>query len=220
MIEALAERYAVYAPLAPGFADLDELRDLRDVHDLALHTDDVLDALGIDQVVLVGLSFGAMLAAEYAAHYPRRVSKLVLLSPVGLWNDAYPVADLWGVPAPELPGLLYADPSRAPKAEGGDVEAIVRLVAGMTSVARFLWPIPDRGLSRRLRRISSPTLIVHGERDAFVPVQYADDFLRALPQASKVIVPGAGHMLTIEAPEATRAAIDRFLIPQEASVVP
>src|SRR5919109_1274974 len=174
LISALAERFQVFAPLAPGFADLDELHELRDIHDLALHYDDVLDALEISQAVLAGLSFGAMIAAEYAAHYPKRVSRLVLISPVGLWNDNYPVADLWSVPAPELPRLLYADLShvQAPT-QAGDIDAIVRLVSGMTSVARFLWPIPDRGLSRRLRRIVCPTLIVHGELDRFVPVQYA-----------------------------------------------
>jgi pimeloyl-ACP methyl ester carboxylesterase len=219
IILALAERYQVLAPLAPGFANLDELHELRDIHDLALHYDDVLDALRIEQAVLAGLSFGAMIAAEYAAHYPKRVSRLILISPVGLWNDAYPVADLWSVPAPELPRLLYADPSHAQTpTQAGDVEAIVRLVSGMTSVARFLWPIPDRGLSRRLRRIVAPTLIIHGERDAFVPVQYADDFFRALPNAEKVIVPGAGHMLGVEAPEATLAAIDQFLSPLEVAL--
>ena len=219
LISALAERFQVFAPLAPGFADLDELHELRDIHDLALHYDDVLDALEISQAVLAGLSFGAMIAAEYAAHYPKRVSRLVLISPVGLWNDNYPVADLWSVPAPELPRLLYADLShvQAPT-QAGDIDAIVRLVSGMTSVARFLWPIPDRGLSRRLHRIAAPTLIVHGERDAFVPVLYADDFLHALPRAEKVIVPGAGHMLGVEAPDATLAAIDKFLLPLEVAL--
>ena len=99
IILALSERYQVLAPLAPGFANLDELHELRDIHDLALHYDDVLDALRIEQAVLAGLSFGAMIAAEYAAHYPKRVSRLILISPVGLWNDAYPVADLWSVPS-------------------------------------------------------------------------------------------------------------------------
>jgi pimeloyl-ACP methyl ester carboxylesterase len=216
LIGALADDHRVLAPLAPGFADLDELRELHDIHDLALHYDDVLDALGIEQAALAGLSFGAMIAAEYAAHYPKRVSRLVLISPLGLWNDAYPVADLWGLPAPELPRLLYADPSRAQTTTAsGDVEAIVKLVSGMTSVARFLWPIPDRGLGRRLYRITAPTLIVHGEDDALVPVRYADDFLRALPNARKVIVPDAGHLLGVEAPTATLEAARAFLSRQE-----
>jgi pimeloyl-ACP methyl ester carboxylesterase len=216
VIDVLVARHTVYAPLAPGFHNLDELQELRDIHDLAIHYDDLFDALNIDQAVVAGHSFGAMIAAEYAAHYPKRIDKLVLISPVGLWNDAYPVADLWGIPASELPGLLYADASQAPQAQGGDVESIVRLVSGMTSVARFLWPIPDRGLSRRLYRITAPTLIVHGERDAFVPVQYADEFLGALPNARKVIIPNAGHMLLVEAPDTVVQIVQQFLSREEA----
>ena len=201
LIEALAEHYTVFAPLAPGFADLDELDDIRDIHDLALHYDDVMEALELPEAVVAGHSFGAMLAAELAAHFPSRVSRLVLLSPLGLWNDRYPVADLFGLPALEVPKLLYADPSRAPSSGDGkpDVDKVIALTRGMTTVARFLWPIPDRGLARRLRRVRAPTLIVHGEQDRFVPVQYVDDFLRLLPNATCKIIPSVGHMLLTEA---------------------
>jgi len=87
VIAELARRYSVVAPLAPGFNDVDELDDIRDVHDLALHYDDVLEALQLDRVALVGHSFGAMIAAELAAHVPKRIERLVLLSPFGLWRD-------------------------------------------------------------------------------------------------------------------------------------
>src|SRR5205823_14153119 len=97
IIERLAERHAVVAPLAPGFNDLAELQDIRDIHDLALHYDDLLDALQMERCTLLGHSFGAMIAAEIAAHVPKRIDRLVLVSPLGLWNDSYPVSDLFGV---------------------------------------------------------------------------------------------------------------------------
>jgi pimeloyl-ACP methyl ester carboxylesterase len=200
LIEALAQSHTVLAPLAPGFADLAELDEMRDIHDLALHYDDVFEALQLDHALVAGHSFGAMIAAELAAHVPYRVSRLILLSPLGLWNDRYPVADMFGIPTNEVPNLLYADPQRAPG--GGpnpDIEKTIALVRGMTTVARFLWPIPDRGLSRRLGRIKAQTLIVHGAEDHFVPVQYAGDFVALLPNATARVVPGAGHMLTVEA---------------------
>jgi pimeloyl-ACP methyl ester carboxylesterase len=209
LIEELGRHHTVYAPLAPGFADLAELDDLHDIHDLALHYDDVLDALDLDQVVLVGHSFGAMIAAEIACHVPRRISRLVLISPLGLWNDAYPVADPWSVPPAELPRLLYADLSKAPgTGPNPEVEAVLAVTRGMTSVARFLWPIPDRGLSRRLRRVRAPTLVIHGEQDRFVPVQYAHDFAALVPNASAHVIPGAGHMLPMEALEAVLQVIE------------
>jgi pimeloyl-ACP methyl ester carboxylesterase len=96
------------------------------------------------------------------------------------------------------------------------VEAIVALAQGMTTVARFLWPIPDRGISRRLHRITAPTLVLHGECDQFVPPHYADEFVAMIPEASREIVPGAGHMLFAEAFDASLAAVSTFLTRVEA----
>jgi len=214
-IARLAERHEVIAPLAPGFDDLDELLDIRDIHDLALYYDDLLDALELPTATLIGHSFGAMIAAELAAHFPRRVDKLVLISPLGLWNDAYPVTDVFAVPSTEMPPLLYRTPPVSTNGSAEqDVERIVTLVRGMTTVARFMWPIPDRGLARRLYRVRAPTLVIHGEDDAFVPVQYAHDFVAALANGQSTIVPGGAHMLPSEAPDAVIAAIASFLAPQ------
>jgi pimeloyl-ACP methyl ester carboxylesterase len=217
ILPALTRSHSLVAPIAPGFADLADVSDIRDVHELAMHYDDLFEALGLDAVPVVGHSFGGMIAAELAAHYPRRVSKLVLMAPVGLWNDEYPVADLFAALPRELPGLLFADTSH-PAAQamlGGDgppdTETLIPLVRGMTTLARFMWPIPDRGLSRRLHRITAPTLVLWGEQDALVPVQYADDFVAAIPDARKVVVPNAGHSVTVETPEETAQAITEFL---------
>jgi pimeloyl-ACP methyl ester carboxylesterase len=168
-------------------------------------------------VPVIGHSFGGMTAAELAAHYPKRVSKLVLIAPVGLWNEAYPVLDFFAALPHELPGILFADTSHpaaqamAPADGEPDVEALVPVVRGMTTLAKFLWPIPDRGLSRRLRRITAPTLLVWGHKDALAPVEYADDFAAGLADARKLIVPGAGHMVPLEAYEEVSAAIEDFL---------
>jgi pimeloyl-ACP methyl ester carboxylesterase len=212
IVEALARRFSVYAPLAPGFADLQELDNIRDIHDLALHYDDLLETLGLASPMVAGHSFGAMIGAELAAHVPYRVSRLVLASPLGLWNDAYPVADLFGIPAAQMPTLLYADSAHAPgSAAKPDVEAIVALAQGMTTVARFLWPIPDRGLWRRLHRVRSPTLVIHGAEDRFVPPAYVDDFMARLPDASGHLITGAGHMIFVEAFDASLAAMEPSL---------
>lgn len=216
LLARLTEQRTVIAPLTPGWSDLGELADIDDMHDLAIYYDDLLDALALDQVVVAGHSFGAMLAAELAAHYPKRVTQLVLISPFGLWNDEYPVADLFAHTVAQMPTLLYADPAKAPATTAGsagdaDVEALVAVAQSMTTVAKFMWPIPDRGLTRRLRRITAPTLIVFGDADAFVPPRYADDFVAGIANASSLLIAGAGHMVPAEDPEAVAAAIADFL---------
>ncbi|HVG51805.1 MAG TPA: alpha/beta hydrolase, partial [Xanthobacteraceae bacterium] len=164
-IAELTKRYAVTAPLAPGFADIQEIYDIDSVHDLALHYDAVFDALKLDRITLIGHSFGAMIAAEYAAHYPRRVEKLALLSPFGLWRDDHPVADLFSVPYANFNAMLWktgkASPEMSDPADDPNdpVEKQVALVQAMTTVAKFIWPIPDRNLRRRLPRVTAQTLI-------------------------------------------------------------
>jgi pimeloyl-ACP methyl ester carboxylesterase len=68
----------------------------------------------------------------------------------------------------------------------------------MTSVAKFIWPIPDKGLRRRLPRVTAKTLVVFGADDAFVPAIYADEFAAAIPGARKAVIPDAAHMVPYE----------------------
>jgi len=204
VIAELAKRHSVVAPVAPGFNDVDELDDIRDVHDLALHYDDVFEALGLDRISLVGQSFGAMIAAELAAHVPKRVERLVLISPFGLWRDDHPVADLFARPYATIdrilwktgePSAIMADPANFPN---DPVEKAITIVQAMTSVAKFIWPIPDKGLRRRLHRVTAKTLIVFGADDAFVPAIYADEFAAAIPGARKAVIADAAHMVAYE----------------------
>jgi pimeloyl-ACP methyl ester carboxylesterase len=217
VVAELAKRHSVIAPLAPGFNNVDELDDIRDVHDLALHYDDILEALGLDRIALVGHSFGAMIAAELAAHVPKRVERLVLISPFGLWRDDKPVADLFARPYATIDRLLWktgeapgvmTDPANFPN---DPVEKAVTIVQAMTSVAKFIWPIPDKGLRRRLHRVSAKTLIVFGADDAFVPAIYADEFAAAIPGARKAVIPDAAHMVAYEkTPEVMRLIEQQF----------
>jgi pimeloyl-ACP methyl ester carboxylesterase len=204
VITELAKRYSVVAPLAPGFHDADELDDVRDVHDLALHYDDLFEAISLDNISLVGHSFGGMIAAEVAAHVPRRVRKLTLLSPFGLWRDDHPVADLFARPYMTIDKILWkggeplgpmADPANFPN---DPVEKTVGIVQGYTTVAKFIWPIPDKGLRRRLHRISADTLVVFGTDDAFVPALYADEFASGIRGARSTVIADAGHMVPYE----------------------
>lgn len=216
-VQALASRYTVIAPIAPGFDDVGDLDGLEDVHDLALYYDDLLQAIDVDEASLVGHSFGAMVAAEIAAHVPRRVDNLVLIAPIGLWRDDAPVADFLARPYGELQDLLWADAQAREIAESAaasedEHERLARLARGMTAVAKFLWPLPEKGLHRRLSRISARTLVVFGEHDALVPAMYADAFAEAIPNADQVVLPGAGHMVPVERAGQVTSLIDDCLM--------
>jgi pimeloyl-ACP methyl ester carboxylesterase len=220
LLEALAAQRRIIAPLAPGFDDLEQLGEIDTIHELVLDYDDLLRGQKLPSLPIIGHSFGGMIAAELAAHYPDRATRLVLIAPVGLWNDAYPVADLFARPVGEMDQILWRDvaardayTAHAAAGVAGDseLEQMLGLTRNLTALTKFIWPIPDKGLRRRLRRIAAPSLIVFGADDAFVPARYAGDFAKGIATAEALVIPGAGHMVPYEKTAEVAQATLRFL---------
>jgi pimeloyl-ACP methyl ester carboxylesterase len=82
--DLLARRHRVVLPVHPGFGASEGLETIETMEDLVFHTLDVLDALGLDRVDVVGLSLGGWLGAELALRHPRRVDRLVLVDAAGV----------------------------------------------------------------------------------------------------------------------------------------
>ncbi|MGH7819486.1 MAG: alpha/beta fold hydrolase, partial [Candidatus Binatia bacterium] len=96
-LDRLAERHEVHAPAHPGFLTSEGIEEIRDIEDLVHHYLAYMDAKGWKSVDVVGMSFGGWIAAEIAARYPERISKLVLVSSVGIWIREKPIADIFAV---------------------------------------------------------------------------------------------------------------------------
>ncbi len=213
-LDGLAQAHTVHAPLTPGAEEPEELMSLDAFSDLALYYDDLMQALDIDQAVVVGHAFGGMAAAEFAAHCPDRVSALVLIGAMGLWNDETPVADVHTTHPTELGRLLFTDPeseaARSVLQKPTPQDRLdYQLVLGAS--CHFYWPIPDRDLKRRLYRITAPTLLVWGEGDRVVPPVYADLFAKGIRQATAMVVQGAGHFPHLERSAEVLRAVSGFL---------
>ena len=88
---------------------------------------------------------------------------------------------------------------------------IIHRVQSLTAVGKFLWPIPDKGLIRRVHRIQSPTLVVVGERDKVVPPSYAKLLTSRIPDSRSRVMAGAGHMMAHERPEEFAGVVTDFL---------
>lgn len=225
VLPLLARHFHVHAPLLPGFGDSVGLEALEDHFDLFFHCFDVMEALGLDQPYVVGESMGGWIAAEMAALRPREVGRLALAAPLGLWRDAAPIVDLFGYTTSELVPFLFNDPT-CPAAQRmlgvaqllsdkddrteAQVELLLRLGRGFKTAAKFLFPIPDRGLERRLHRITAPTLVVWGAEDRFAQPSYARIFAETIPDAHLTLVPNAGHVLAADQPEAYARAVVGF----------
>lgn len=212
----LAEQFDVIAPYLPGWGPAkDQLPDFDEGPlDLTLHIGDILDALKLPRVHVVGISIGAWMAAELAAIAPARVERLVLVNPLGLWlGDAGgedPFAQHPGFPSQ----VLFSSPDmrKTYLLEGRDkMDAHVDELLALRAAAKFLWPIPDTGVNRRLARIAVPTLVATSECDRIVPAAYGPAWRDAIVGARLTTLPGAGHLAELEQPEAFAGLVGAFL---------
>lgn len=218
-LEQLAEKFTVYAPSHPGFGASEGIEFIDDVIDLALYYHDLMDEVGLDTAHVVGHSMGGMLAAELAALCSHRVRKLVLSNPVGLWRDDAPVLDFFVLPPDQLVPYIIHDPDSPavreamplPDSQEGLIEMMYQRIQSFSAAGKFLWPIPDRGLSRRIHRIQSPTLIIWGESDGLVPAVYAEEFHSNIEDSRVVILKECAHMPMFEKRDEFVTLISEFL---------
>lgn len=217
----LASRYTVYAPEFPGTSPDDPyaIHAVEDWSDLVFGYQELIGRLGLDRPALVGASFGGMLAADLAAHFPELPGRLALLAPLGLWLDDAPVVN-WNAAAPDkLPGLLFHNLSselvQAVLAMPSDpAEMRARIAARIWAygcTGKFAWPFPEHGLRRRLHRVSAPTLLLWGREDRIVDVRYSKEFALTIPNSTVSVLEDCGHLIQLDQPQLALAALMRFL---------
>ena len=105
--------FTVYALEHPGTTPEahDDIYRLDSLWDLILCHDELLTALKIEEALVVGHSFGGMVACELAASYPRRVRRLALIDPIGLWRDTDPIVNWVKLSPAELPNYVVRNPA-------------------------------------------------------------------------------------------------------------
>ncbi len=233
--EALAARYAVHALDLPGYGGPEgsERPDwARHPRDLGLLVGQWLRALGLGPVELVGCGFGGWVAAELATMAPEILRRLVLVGAAGLLPEqgrifdqflvshseyvraAFSRSDIYesifetnGAEPGDTPGQGEAD-NGAPQ-EGIADDTLIAWDLNREMTTRVAWKpyMYNRRLRPLLGGVNVDALVVWGENDGVVPLECAHAYVEALPRARLKIVPGCGHAVDLEAPEALVAAI-------------
>lgn len=209
--EALADTFTVYAPVAPGFGGT-ELPDWVDsVEDLSFHHVDLLGALGLRRPLVLGVSLGGWMALDLAVRRPDLVGGVVLVGALGL-RPAEPVPDLFMLAAPLAQGYLSSSlDAAAVDPLTGSIEAATALWAEQGAQARLMWERPyDRRLARRLHHVTCPALVLWGGADRLLPVSHGHELARALGLDGAMVIDGAGHLATVDAPAEVAAATAAF----------
>lgn len=223
-IESLGDRWRFIAPDLMGFGGSDAPED-ESGYSMDAFADDlaaVLRELGVDRVVLVGLSLGGYVALAFLRKHRSAVSALVLAdtraeadapenvekrtTQQGLVREQGPGALTDG-----LIGALLGEPTREKKP---DVVSNVRSLmenpaAGYVGALEAMKRRPDS--TPDLASIDLPTLIVVGENDTLTPPELSRKMHEHVRDSRLVVIPEAGHLSNLEAPEAFNGALAEFL---------
>ena len=194
----------------------------------------------LERLTMLGHSWGAGVVALYAARYPERVGRVLIVGGIPLTMKGLTetfagiYASLDSVSRnrmqelmaarqanPEDPALcrqyyviwfhpFFVDPAARKRLEVCSGSAEARRNK-IESVDKYvLSSLGDYDWRPTLRSLSVPTLVIHGEKEV-IPVAAAREWVATLPDSRLLLMPGVGHFLYMEAPEPFFRAVDVFL---------
>jgi pimeloyl-ACP methyl ester carboxylesterase len=231
----LSQAHRVFAPDWPGYGQSDDPRGEATLEYYVRFLGLLMDALGLGQASLAGISLGGGIALGLALASPERVAKLVLANSYGLgWTIPggalaaalvkLPLANAltWKCLATSrtlvrwsLRSIIH-DPARLTDDLVDEVYQLVRKQGAGTAWRSFQrsevgWGGLRTSYVNRLPRVAAPTLILHGDGDNLVPVAWAKRAQALIPDATLHVLPGCGHWLPRERPEVFNQAVLEFL---------
>jgi pimeloyl-ACP methyl ester carboxylesterase len=207
-----------------GLSPPDPAHDYRDERSLDMLMA-LMDSLGLQRTSLVGHSMGGRIAWTFAAKFPERVDKLVLVAPDGFASFGFEYGKPMDVPATlglmrhVLPKPLlrmnlqsaYARPEALSEAVTTRYHDLILAPGARQAMLDRLRQTVLQEPVPLLRQIKAPTLLVWGEADAMIPLSNAQDYLQALQSSRLVSWPQVGHLPQEEAAELSLKAVADFL---------
>ena len=206
----------------PGYGSSTPLANL-DFAALAAAAVGLLDEFRIDEAVVVGQSLGGMVAQEMAIGHPQRVAGLVLVAttsafgkPGSRFNEEFLASRLAPMEAGATPADLAVGIVDSIVAEGASEACRAHAVASMGRIdahgyRRSIECLVTWDGRSRLGEVTAPTLCVAGSEDSNAPVRAVERLASAIGGAESVVIPGAGHLVNLECPDAFNEQLAAFL---------
>ena len=199
-----------------GYPFADRLAEHFDgLEDLVYLYLDLMDALELEQAIVLGSSLGGWLAAEIAVRTTARIAKLIMVDAVGVkvgGREERDIVDVFATSQRELERLMWHDPTLAPDTSQF-TDAQLKIVAGnRVALSLYGWDpyLHNPKLRHRLHRIKVPTLFIWGASDRLVTPAYGRAYCSMIPGARMTIVERAGHAPHLERPDAFVADVMSF----------
>ena len=225
-VAALSKDLRVIAWDAPGYGGSSALAAPEPgAEDYATALREFLGALGVDRFHLVGHSLGCIMAARFARRHPGRLVSLTLAS-IATGHAQLPTAERERLRASRLDDLAALGPRGmaekrgprlvGPKANPEAIQAVVETMGmirpdGYTQAVRMLSNADTRADVRELPP-EMRVQFIYGDADAITTPEQNQTVHRERPSAPVHVLPGAGHAIYIEQPEAFNAIVERFVI--------
>jgi len=223
-IDTFSEEFRVIAPALRGFGGTTGFSDQPSIRQMAEDLIDFLEALRINEpVVLCGLSMGGYVALAFTHAYPRRLRALVLAD-----TRAEPDTEEAKTKRNEMIEFarhhtpddviervlptLTSDTTRESRPQV--VGKIMDIASAQTTdaITDALQALRDRPDARSwLAAISVPAAVIVGEDDTLTPVATAQTLVDGIPKAQFAVIESAGHLSNLEQPEAFNAVVLEFL---------
>ncbi len=220
LARSLATRFRVISYQLRGEDDCFALRRRFDIHDLVDDLHEFINWQGLEAPAVFGVSFGGVLAMEYAARYPSRLSHLIvqgasarfersLLQRVAGWVlSSYPLPanNAW---INQFFNLLFGRKQQR--------DALFEFVTrqcwqtDQSVMAHRFRLVVRNELARRLSRINVPALVLTGERDLLVSAKSLQELCDLVPQAESVRLRNCGHLAFVTDPRRVADETCKFL---------
>jgi 2-hydroxy-6-oxonona-2,4-dienedioate hydrolase len=217
VVPGLSEHLRLIIPDIIGFGYSDKPRDVDYTVDFFIHSflKPFLDSLRISKASIIGSSFGGQIAAEFAIEHRDIVEDLVIVSPAGMMRHSNQTLDRYIAaaldPSPDFQHVyevfteMVYDPSVVDERTVRDFILRMRLPNAKYALISTLVNMIQAGRrleeSGRLATITAPTLIIWGENDRVIPIQYSHGFRQAIPNNKFVVIPMCGHAPHYETPD-------------------
>ncbi len=223
---ALSDEFRVIRFDLPGsgLSPPDPTADYTDARSLQL-LNALMDTLDVKRATLIGNSMGGRIAWSFAARFPERVDKLVLISPDGFASPGFEYGKKpdvsamvrlmrYALPKPLLTMSLkpaYADPKVMTDALATRYHDLMLAPGARDAMIARMEQVVLTEPTQWLRKIQAPTLLLWGEQDAMIPFANSAEYMKAIADAKLVSLPGMGHLPHEEDPVRSLVPVRAFL---------
>jgi pimeloyl-ACP methyl ester carboxylesterase len=219
VIPLFAKKFRVIVPDLIGFGYSDKPSIDYTTDYFAEFMSKFVEKVGIEEMSIIGSSLGGQIAAEFIINQNVDVKKLVLVSPSGVMKHSTPALDAY------ISAALYPNTDSAlnafqvmsgrkkidEKIVSGFIERMQLPNAKMAFMSTLLGLSNSKVVTEKLQLITIPTLIVWGENDPVIPIEYAQSFISGINDCRFYKMIGCAHTPYVEKPEKFFQIVSDFL---------